>query len=380
MIPAGFHPDRDLPVDVSQADLLDWIEADAGQIATAAPGSSIARVVDARNRDARLASLLDAMRVDRAALGSLETPAPPRSVAEAVLEEHERQALLDLSDLASHGPRAGAGMVDDEAFSFSAMPRWFKPAMAVAAGLALVFGAWQLYPFLAANPAPQPGSTLALEEPDDEAPAPDVAPIVDPPSYAAAVPSIPAVSPREHTPSASEILKARFDMPFEQAFELAREGRLMIVIGARDAQASLDAAARITARPIDASWRLRDARPELVAALSTPDHARLAGQESAGDTLLSAARGPLGQIEVVMAATPLVTVAETATSPEAVLELLESLGHMGEQIRFEELEQPLPGTGEIAAPVADETLLWWDHDPATWRPWAAIPVRFVESR
>ena len=374
----GFDPDRDLPSGLAEADLLAFVEADAGQISAAASTSVLGRVEAARRADPRLASLLDAMRVDRAALGSLDTPAPSESVAIAVLEEHERQALLALSDTASRGPRTSQSD-EDEAFSFSAMPRWFKPALAVAAVLALAFGAWQLVPFITPK-QPTPGPDVAINDQDAsdavEVPTQSAEPIV----IAAEDTQPIGPPPQPLLPSSADVLAARLDMPARDAIELARAGRLLIVVDVRRATEAVEAAARIGAQPIDSTWCLRDAESELVAALSTPAQARLVGIEDAGDDLLTTARGPLGQIEVVMAAAPTVSMAEASASPEALLSLLDGLAYLGDGIRVVPLDEPLPGAGVIDPTAAGFDVLWWTQDPATWQPRTAIPVRFIESR
>ncbi len=375
---AGFDPDRDLPSGLTEADLLEYVEADATQISAATPASVLGRVEATRRTDARLASLLDALRIDRAALGSLDAPAPSEAVAIAVLEEHERQALLALSDMASRGPRASQ-TDDDEAFSFSAMPRWFKPALAVAAVLALAFGAWQLVPFITPHQPPT-GPEVALNEDDSpeaiEVPAQPPEPIV----IATQDPRPVVPSPQPLLPSAADVLAARLDMSAQEAIELARAGRLLVVVDVQRASEAAEAAARIGKQPVNPTWRLREAETELVAALSTPAQARLVGIEDAGNEMLTTARGPLGQIEVVMAAAPTVAMAEASMSPDAMLSLLDGLAHLGEDIRIVPLDEPLPGAGIIDSAAPGFDVLWWTQDPATWQPRTAIPVRFIESR
>jgi hypothetical protein len=376
---AGFDPDRDVPDGMSEADLLAYVEADAAQISAARPESILGRVESARRSDARLAAMLDAMRIDRAAMGSLDAPAPSESVAIAVLEEHERQSLLALSDMATRGPRA-AREQDDESFSFSAMPRWFKPSLAVAAALAIAFGAWQLGPLLLPQQPVTPGPAVAIEDGDTNE-SPSATPPDDPIAIATMERQAPiAPGPQPLIPSAEQVLAARLDMPVSDALEVAREGRLLILVDVKKSAVAIDAASRLAERPVDATWRLRDADGELIAAMATPAHARIIGLEDAGDGLLAESRGPIGQIEVVMASAPMVSMAEASASPAAMLALLDGLGHLGESIRVVTLDEPLPGAGTIDPAADDFSVLWWNDDPATWQPRAAIPVRFVESR
>lgn len=379
-----FIPEHDLPRGVSEADLLDWVEADANQLASPARDSSLARVASARADDPRLASLLDAMRVDRAALGSLEIAEPSESVAQAVLDEHERQALLALSDLAAGGPGDHAADSYDEAFSFSAMPRWFKPALAVAALLALAFGAWQLIPFMLPEPrigqGPAVVTTDGKDEPDTLAASPPVV-AEDTTVIAEARPAPTLRPPRERAPSSADLLAGRLDLPVGEAIALAAEGRLMIVVSVPNSRGVSEAVGRLSQRPIQEAWRIRGASDRLVAAMTTPQHARLVGLDGVGEGPLSAtARGPLGQLEIVMAVAPTVYMGEASTSADALLGLLEGLAHLGENVRVIALDDPLPGAGKMPAPATEGVLLWWERDPATWQPWAAIPIRFIESR
>ncbi|MFI4881954.1 MAG: hypothetical protein ACIAQU_05150 [Phycisphaerales bacterium JB064] len=371
-----FDPSN-LPNGLTEADLLDWIEADARTRASATPGSALHRVGQAISADPGLARALEAMRIDRAAMGSLETPAPPAWIAQSILEEHERQALLALSDMASRGPRA-ARYEQDENFSISAMPGWFKPAMAVAAVLALAFGAWQLIPLVLPKPVPIP-DTVALQ--DDPPETIDPAPIQDTPVVVEHVDPTPIITPRAIVPSAAELLASRLDMPVEDALALALDGRLMIVVDSANADHVSDAATAIAAQPVSSSWTLAEPTGELLAAMSSPAHIRFLGIDPAeSGPAIATNTGPLGQLEIVFASTPTVYVARASASAEAMLSLLDGLGHLGGSCRIVTLDEPLPEAGATAAPVSADALLWWENDAAAWQPWAAIPVRFIESR
>lgn len=379
-----FDPDNpNLPAGLTEADLLDWIEADTRTRTAATPGSPMERVARAIAADPALARSLDAMRIDRAALGALETPEPPSWVAQAVLEEHERQSLLALSDLASRGPRA-AQYSDDESFSFSALPAWFKPAMAIAAVLALAFGAWQLIPLVLPGPAPTPGPIIAdgnAEAQPPEKTTNPVIPIEPQPVLVRDNKPAPMPTPRAIVPSASEVLAARLDIPVQDALALALDGRLLIVVDTVDTELALHAATAIAAQPVDPSWTLAEPPGELVAAMASPDHARFIGIDpDLVGPVIATGRGPLGQLEYVLASTPTVYMARASVSAEAVLSLLNSLEQLGGPCRVMVLDEALPAAGQTPAPISASALLWWEGDPAAWEPWAAIPVRFIESR
>ncbi|NRA57803.1 MAG: hypothetical protein HRU13_06760, partial [Phycisphaerales bacterium] len=270
-----------LPNGLSEADLLAWVEADARARAEHAPGSSLDRVSRAIEADPGLGAQLESMRVDRAALGSLETPAPPMTLAQSVLEEHERQALLALSDMAAMGPRALEQQVDiDEPLSFASFPSWFKPALASAAVLALAIAAWQLIPLALPRsgpglPAPTTGVPSDLADASGDGgtvePAPfTIEPIEQAPVLAAeplaTVPTIASVP----EPRPADVLAARLEMPAERALEMARSGRLMVVVGVDRLEPVQDAITTLSRMPIESTWRLEAPAVELVAALTEP--------------------------------------------------------------------------------------------------------------
>ena len=266
-----------LPNGLSEADLLAWVEADARSRAAHEAGSPLDRVARAIEADPGLGATLEAMRVDRAALGSLETPAPPMTLAASVLEEHARQALLALSDMAAMGPRALTQPGDiDEPLSFESFPSWFKPAFASAAVIALGIAAWQLIPLALPRSGPvAPGQQSEFAQATDDdglvEPAPltverieDTPTLAIEPTFTAPTP----VAPRE--PSAGEILSARLEMPTDYVLEMARNGRLMLVVSVDRLEPTQDAIAMLAQTPIEPTWRMEEPRAELVAALTEP--------------------------------------------------------------------------------------------------------------
>lgn len=373
-----------LPDGLSEADLLDWIEADSRARASATDGSPLGRVQRAIAADPGLGAALEAMRIDRAALGSLETSQPPAWIAQAVLEEHERQSLLALSDMAAGRPRSQGEDFDDEPFSLSAMPGWFRPALAIAAVLAVAFGAWQLLPTFLPQATPTPQGPVAIDDGGDsiEEPVlePGPGPVEPDPVRIAEAPEIVQPSPRTLAPSAADVLAARLDMPADQALEFALQGRLLVVVGVERVEVARTAALSVAAQPVDGSWSLAEPSGDLVAALSTPDKARLIGIEAADGPAIAGERGPLGHLEIIFAQTPTVFVAEVSASPEALLSMVEALERFGPSVRVVVADQPMPSAGAMPAPATPEHVLWWEVDASSWRPWASIPVRFIESR
>ena len=380
-----------LPNGLCEADLLAWVEADARARAERVPGSPLDRVSHAIEADAALGATLESMRVDRAALGSLETPAPPVTLAQSVLEEHERQALLALSDMAAMGPRALQHQGDiDEPLSFASFPSWFKPALASAAVLALAFAAWQLIPLALprSNPTPSsdtPGisSSLANADTDGEASVTESLvsePIESSPALVIEPQPIARPAPGSLELRAEDVLAARLDMATEYVLDMAREGRLMVVVSVDKLEPVQDAVAAISRVPVEASWRFDVPAGELVAVLTEPAMLRHTGFDPGPEGPLVARRdGPLGQLEVILAATPTVHVAQVSTSPQALLSLLDGLDRLGTQARVVVTDSPLPTAGTMPPPMTSDVLLWWEADPVSWQPWTAIPVRFVEG-
>jgi hypothetical protein len=304
-------------------------------------------------------------------------------LAHAVLEEHERQSLLALSDMAAMGRRPARREPDVDSFSFSAMPRWFRPALASAAVLVLAFGAWQLLPIVWPRPATPQGPRVATNDRASPIPAP-VEPergVEESPAIAIVPPAVSIPTPGAIEPSAAEILSARLEMSVEATLELALAGRLVVVVSVADAHAAESAARQVASHPVDATWGLHSPSEQLVAAMATPAHARMVGiGDDESGVHRAGGDGPLGHLQIVLAATPTVFRAQASASPEALLDMLDGLERLGTSVRLMPVEEPLPGMGMVPAPTGESSLLWWEGDPASWRPWAAIPVQFIESR
>ncbi|MCW5757934.1 MAG: hypothetical protein KIT54_11925 [Phycisphaeraceae bacterium] len=369
----------ELPTGVTEDDLLDWIESDAKHRATALEGSSVHRVERALTTLPALRVSLEAMRVDRAALGALELPAPPAWMTQSILEEHERQALLALSDIATLGKRGAArAQSEGEAFTLSAMPGWFRPALAIAAVLALAFGAWQLVPLMLRPTVPQPGPVIVSN--GQESP-PVALPHVEPPQGDfVPEPMLVGPVPMRIEPSSSDRLAQWIDLPAADAIALARAGRLMLVVEVPAIEPAREAALAIAAAPAGPAWRLREPSDLLLAAVSGPRHSITNDRMPAERDFLIADRGPLGQIDLVLSTLPTIYVAEASSTPEALLQLIEAMGRLGNRVRVVTLDEPLPDSGTLPTPANAATLLWWDETPDTWRPWTGIAIQFVKGR
>ncbi|MEO1007722.1 MAG: hypothetical protein AAFX79_04100 [Planctomycetota bacterium] len=372
---------------VGEADALDWLEADARERGDAPPGSSLRAIDEAIRGEPGLATALEQMRIDRAALGSLDVPQPPASVAQAVLDEHERQSLLVL---AGRGSPVGVSHADPP-LSLASFPGWFKPAMGIAAVLLVAFAAWQLLPvLLRSGPPPlSPGDPIAIaggdagsddpvdESPEDEqrmaardgdadAPPREVV-FLTPTDTVAAAPE----------PAWAEVLAARVGMPAEDVLDHAMDGRLVVVVLTDDLAASRRAAEDASVGLIDPAWRMRDAGGELIAAMSGPGRAVFRPIDGGFG---HADGGLVGDLERVVRSTPTVFVAEAACSPEAMLRMLDQVGRLGDGVRIAIAGDPLPGAGSMPPPAIESTLFWWEEDPASWQPWAGVAVQFVPTR
>ncbi|GIW73732.1 MAG: hypothetical protein KatS3mg103_0254 [Phycisphaerales bacterium] len=400
-----------LPDGLTEADLLAWVEADGRTRASAGPGSALARVDAAIACNPALGRWLEAMRVDRAAMGALEHPAAPAWLAQAVLDEHERQALLGLAGDPAVAGRPTGWDEDNLPFSLSAMPGWFKPALAVAAGLGLVFAAWQLLPWLqipGLRPPASGGGAVAQGQgpatadgaapnapaggslpPDGAMPGvprtPGPADVQEATPRLAADPVRPPAILTPSVPTPERVLAQRLGMPADEALERALQGRLVFVVQVPDAQAAIEASEAIAGLPVDPSWTMARPSASLLAALAEPAHVRIAGLDPApaDGPLLAAEDGPLGQLRFVLDATPAASVVHASATPRAMLSLLDGLETLGSWSAVV-VDDPLPTAGRLLCgppmgPLGD-AVLWWDADPATWGPWAAIPIRFVETR
>jgi len=394
---------HDLPEGLSEADLLDWIEADARTRSAPPPGTSVARVEEALERLPRARQRLEAMRVDRAALGALPLPEAPSWVSAAILDEHERQSLLALTEMATgpalHGERQGV---------LAQMPGWFRPALAAAAVLLVAFALWQVAPMLLPAGGGRQGPAVAhgggdgqpagdAQSHDARAPADDSPPAdrdasADAPVLAdrsgqdggaqgAAGPGDAADAPTPPLPSPGEALASLAGLPADELLEAARAGRLLLVVPvAAEAQAER-LAHDLTLGAVDPAWRLRDASGELVAALTGPARVRAIGGNEAPHQL-ARDRGPLGRLELLASRTPVVYVADVALGAAGLLRLVEDLRLAGSAVRVVVADEPMPGIGigsggSAGAPPPGAPVLWWLEDPVAWRPWASVAVEFV---
>jgi hypothetical protein len=428
-----------MPLDrlpIPESDLLDYIE---GRL----PGARRVEVAGMLRQHPDLARLVAGMQDDRRALASLPVAAAPAGLAERVETQLEREALLGITGDARlagaqpAGERGAGGVGGERPLRVSTLvPErpsiiariWSSRAarpLAVAAALALIGGAAVYTVFIAVRQIPigGPGAGRALARAGDRdateheaIPAPADTPGPADPRLAGVATgdstSADAVGP--DAPEVSAALahadqppKAGADRPPDEspaitparALQLAREGRLAVVVRCVDPDLAvkrverLAAAIRAESGPVDAA-RLARLEPAALApsiaplaALWTPrpsrapagaaDPATLAGDRAAPEPgLADRARHGEGAGRPPLSAPPVaaftIEVDDAESSLAALRPALSTSGQTGPRVtaRFVALSEPIEA-GPSLDPAA---IVWWNAPPARWVVRWTVPI------
>lgn len=400
-------------------------------------------------REPRLGQLVARMRADRRALMSLGAVRAPAGLAERVEQALEREALLGLNgDAAATDLVLPVSQLRPRRPSI-AMRLWRSPAgrgVLMAAGVALAVGTgiWvvsALSPGLPMDPV-RPAPTLVAQEPGAEAEAPAAdgdnageievamaadaaadAPVLE--SSAPDASSVTEVATAEiHGPPAPDewtggetIAEVAGETPAEtddrpvmspaRALELARVGRLAIVVRGEDpeaAAAGVEALARASARAgvwrrvdsgatlapgfesVAALWGSDIGLPQLPLAPGWRQWPAIAKSNPEDQGPLWAAPlgiglqlpAGIGQPRPELAAPPRAVWSVSIEDKESTLaSLLAALGRRsaGERAEFVELPVPI----DAPPPVDADTVLWWTQPASAWGWRISVPV-IVEGR
>lgn len=358
-------------------------------------------------RDPALACLVEALRADRAGLAALPVEPAPPGLVEAAEAAAQRLALLALTEpsLAAPPPQSAVVPARPGRLETVLASPWLRPALAAAAIVAIGAASALLYPALRGRPD---RPLAAANQVADEvriamSPAPEagraVASSPSPPTTTDELLGVPVVDAAASAPGAADAASlAPSEAPAapalspERAAELARDGRLAIVLTTADvagAQArleSLAARAGSTARwtaldPADASAVLA------IAPAPTPDaapgHAPRGPVATAGRStgLPAEASEPAPLVMSEESVPP----APARSAPVAVTlplrpDLLETLRRALDdgarrEARFVELDVPHALEPALDAPG----VFWWTSAPGAWVPRAAVPLVIVEA-
>jgi hypothetical protein len=407
------------PATPSEADCLAWVE---GEPLPREREQALARAFGA---DPALARRLEAMRADRGALCSLETPAAPANlmagVETALQPMLERQMLLGLQEGSSISDLPPISIVRPVRRSIVAAffaDRTGRRLAAAAAVLVVVGGAAYLgTTYLSRRTAPKP-NMIALGGPSkpgpsasDEGAALALNPTQKRESQPAEAPPPPApvetLAAETHEEKSKDLTPegasgeapetqvadaAQFGQwaegPFlpeldgARAAELAKQGRLLIRVTALDPSFRNGGVAERIRRADGNMIRLgEDAPPALVQLLAPPAPAPEMGPQPemerpaalASDSSLPSVPAPPSGSE--RSWTPpseqTVYLAQVRLDGAALEALRGTLSGGYGAAQYEELNEPLT---EGTAALNPTAVVWWTQPPAGWKDWAGVPI------
>lgn len=384
--PGPFGP---LPAGLTEADLLDWVEQRL-------PAGRAGAIEIAIRANPSIASRLEEMRVDRAAVASLPELPAPTALLDAVERTLERQMLVGLA--------TGDALTDLPPVSLVRPPRRSRWSigpirgdaigrhLALAAAVALVVGGAGLLGILAlqltgrSTLPVQTASGTSKSNADPAVPTPTDSPTVLNQGTEIATTAGSEQPPAESVvPAEPEAITPA--MTLARAVDLAREGRLIVRVRSSDLSRTLLRFGRIAGEPRNA-WRLgEDAPGQVVAGLQTepprmidpaiePTLADWVDPGLPGSPLFPIPTVVIPRVEV-QRIIPTVFLAQVRDDDDSLKGLLAALDATTiHSAIFEEAAAPIP----VTPPALDaDAMLWWTLDPSGWRPWTSVPV-VVEQR
>lgn len=355
-----------LPAGLTEADLLDALDG--------APMLADRRaLVDAAMRaDPRLAAAMSGMRIDRAALATLDSRLrAPEGLLTMVEARLEREALAALAE-----PGVDAGSLRVSAVTIE-RPSPFRVllesllvrrlALAASLLLAIGLGVWGIVSGIRNWPHAGPGSGTNLAQ--NPAPAPSGQPDPSPIDHA---PSIAHASPVEIDAATVALLAPTspldgpgvaadgtiYDTPALAG--LAREGRLAIVVSGAAASTALSRARVLNDSDLAGAFSPISAALEREAAL--PRNQWAIGSQNPWHALAPRATEPRRRIVGV----------SIPANAEGVQSLLAAAGpsESGRSIRVLVLDAPV----RLDLPTDAPSVLWWSASPSKWDRGTIVPV------
>ena len=388
-----------LPCD--EGDLLAWIE---GETLAAGRAAAVARAL---SRDPALAARAERMKADRLsmrALGDVRCPTGlVEAVSRAVESTLERRMLLGLEREAPVEalPRATTVRVRRPSPVWAVFAHRSTWGLAAAAAFLLIVGGGVYWAIIQAPPGitgpiargpetPEPITLKGTEEADGASLA--RAPVVEATTTEEAQPAesgstlasadVPAAPPP--APDSSTPVR---EMALATALELAREGRLVVVVEARtpgEATKRIDALAARGSGGGTSSWRVMPEVPSAIAAMITtgtvaPAVVRREG--SYDQPIVAGVRHAVpfrpyfiqvpGPAPIVREADR-VYLAESRLDEAALGSMLATLAAGdGWEARFQAAPEAVADTCDVLTP---SSVFWWAQPPSGWVEWAAVPV------
>jgi hypothetical protein len=327
------------------------------------------------------------MQANRRALQSVRDERAPAELMDRVLAALERDALVGLSngqEISDHPPISIAPLLKEkQGTSWSTR---HAPALALAAGIALLLTGVAYWGSLLFKPGKAPQLAQNAPQPLTPAGAPDEhllaksdTPSKDEPTRAGASSEARAADDFQPAPTMSP----------GRMLALAREGRLVMRVQSHDL-ANLPEIAAIEHSKMERSWRLTSNVPEQVVAAITPKPQPFVGpvpeqpvtiagtneRPSQPNTLAApSAKGPIEPEDPAsrVKAKFLIDLPNTEKALNQVKLVFADRLKAG--VVFEELDEPV----KLPQAQDPETLLWWTLPPAQWVEHVTVPV-VVEAK
>ena len=363
-----------LPAGLTEADLLDALDG--------APMLADRRaLVDAAMRaDARLAAAMSGMRIDRAALATLDSclraPEGLLTMVEARLEREALAALAEPATAQTGTLRVSAVTIDRPGPFRALLESLLVRRLALAASLLLAIGlgVWGIVSGIRNWPHAGPGSGTNLAQNPAPAPIdqPDPSPIDHAPSIAHATPvqidaaAVALLAPTLPLDGPGVAADGTvYDVP--AIADLARDGRLAIVVNARDGASWAGLSRRglrwsdVSGAELAGSFAGVGAALEREAAL--PRERWAAGAHSAWAAHAAPSRRVIG--------------VWVPAGGAGVRELLAATGMTGGEpgaARVLVLDEPV----RPERPLDARSVLWWSASPAAWDRGTIVPVIIEE--
>jgi hypothetical protein len=354
--------------------MLEWVEGKLSRIEEANRAASTRAGVGDRVRQ---------MQANRRALQSLGDVRAPAELMDRVLVALEREALLGLTngeDVSDHPPISIATHQVTVRRN-SNLQKW-APQLALAAGLLLLVGGAAYWGSTLIKPAPK-GGVVANNDATPVVPPPDLgdaATLKESQRLATAGSEATSLAPPDESPVTTAMAAPDEEMTDERILRLAREGRLVMRVKARDFSRLAQVEAMDTLKD-GRTWRVsKDVPQEVAVAVAQPTRTDpMTEPHDAQPTIASVApfiaSGALGfpvppgiELPQVTTRTYLIDFPDTQKTLAAIKATLSD--RLRATIEFEELETP------VALPrmVDPDALLWWTLPPSSWTQRVTVPV------
>lgn len=376
--------------------MVDWIDGNLSE-------AEIAKLAEASGRG-DIRQRVQQLQRNRSLLASVRVEAPPADLHDRVLAALERDSLIGVS-------AEQWAQVEDSARPIATLPQdrfanesqqsvsrnWWNaaPSLAMAASiLLLVGGGVLLYPTIRSAMSPAPLVPNTLPGNGSLASNSGTGNVGDAQSMSGTVAAMPGATANDAGPAGSALATAGVGAPSAQstqpaqpidmarALELAREGRLIVRVIAKDTASLARVETAATNPQSKLGWRLSRDVPSSVVAMMMPPVAGEPMMASASvrdrtASLLGAFAGPGAALSLPnpqqiaqnkVRGTYVLDVQQSSAGFSQALDMM-SKG-LSATIQFEQSAEPMP----LHRGVKPSDVMWWNHPSNQWTDRVAVPV------